>query len=162
MNAPAQPKKNVIEIFMGGAKDGFTIGTTLIGPALVMSYVLIQFLEITGVMKHLGTLLGPAMAIFGLPGEASVALIAAFFAKAAGCAATASLYGKGLLTATQATILFPACITMGTLIGHFARIVLVSQANRRWHSLLLAVPIVDAIIAMFLTRLILMLMGVAE
>lgn len=162
MNAIAQPKKNVIEIFMAGAKDGFTMGTTLIAPALVMSYVLIQFLETTGIMKLLGELLGPAMALFGLPGEASVALVAAFFAKAAGCAATASLYTKGILTATQATILFPACITMGTLIGHFARIVLVTQTNKRWHGLLLAVPIFDAIIAMFLTRLILTLMGAAQ
>ena len=51
---------------------------------------------------------------------------------------------------------------MGTLIGHFARIVLVTQTNKRWHGLLLCVPIFDAVIAMFLTRLILVLMGVAE
>ncbi len=162
MNAPAAPRKNVIEVFMAGAKDGYTMGTTLIAPALVMSYVLIQFLDTTGIMKLLGELLSPAMAIFGLPGEAAVALIAAFFAKAAGCATTASLYAKGVLTATQATILFPACITMGTLIGHFARIVLVTQTNKRWHGLMFCVPVFDAIIAMFLTRLILTLMGVAE
>lgn len=159
MAVSVQAKKNVIEVFMAGAKDGFTMGTTLIAPALVMSYVLIQFLETTGIMKLLGELLGPAMGLFGLPGEASVALIAAFFAKAAGCATTASLYAKGILTAGQATILFPACITMGTLIGHFARIVLVTQTNKRWHGLLLCVPIVDAVIAMVLTRIILAAFG---
>jgi spore maturation protein SpmB len=162
MSVAAQPKKNVIEVFMAGAKDGYTMGVNLIAPALVLSYVLIQFLDTTGVMTWVGRLLGPAMAVFGLPGEASVALVAAFFAKAAGCATTASLYAKGALTATQVTILFPACITMGTLVGHFARIVLVTQTNKRWHGLLLVVPIIDAVLSMLLTRLILFLMGVGQ
>jgi hypothetical protein len=60
------------------------------------------------------------------------------------------------------TILFPACITMGTLVGHFARIVLVTQTNKRWHGLLLVVPIIDAVLSMLLTRLILFLMGVGQ
>ena len=93
------------------------------------------------------------MAVFGLPGEAVVALVAAFFAKAAGCATAATLYSKGLITAQQATILFPACVTMGTLIGHFVRIVIVSNASKRWHPLLLCVPVIDAAIVMLLTRM---------
>ena len=101
------------------------------------------------------------MAVFGLPGEAIVALVAAFFAKAAGCATAATLYSKGLITAPQATILFPACVTMGTLIGHFVRIVIVSNANKKWHPLLLSIPIIDAVIVMFLTRILLSVMGLS-
>ena len=57
----------------------------------IMSYrdtfsLLIAFLKISGIMPIIGHLLGPVMAIFGLPGEASVVLLAAFFAKAAGAA----------------------------------------------------------------------------
>lgn len=146
---------------MAGAKKGFYIGVEMIAPAMVLAYVLILGLDITGLMKIIGNLLSPVMAVFGLPGEAVVALIAAFFAKAAGAAATASLYTNGTLTAAQATILFPACITMGTLIGHFVRIVIVSNANKKWHKLLLCVPIVDAIIAMFITKIILSIMGIS-
>lgn len=154
-------KPNIIEEFMAGAKKGFYLGVEMIAPAMVLAYVIITFLDITGLMKTIGNLLGPVMAIFGLPGEAIIALIAAFFAKAAGAAAAASLYSKGVITAVQATILFPACITMGTLIGHFVRIVIVSNANKKWHGLLICVPVFDAVISMFITKIVLNVMGIA-
>ena len=146
-------KPSIVEEFVAGAKKGFYIGAEMIAPAMVLAFVLIQFLDITGLMTIVGKAVGPVMAVFGLPGEAVVALVAAFFAKAAGCATAATLYSKGLITAQQATILFPACVTMGTLIGHFVRIVIVSNANKRWHPLLLCVPVIDAAIVMLLTRM---------
>jgi spore maturation protein SpmB len=82
--------------------------------------------------------------------------MAAFFAKAAGCAAAALLFTEGKIDAVQATILFPACVTMGTLVGHFARIVLVSGANKKFYPILFAVPVIDAVLVMFLTRLVLL------
>ena len=139
--AVAKPKLSIVEEFVAGAKKGFYIGAEMIAPAMVLAFVLIQFLTITGLMTIVGKAVGPVMAIFGLPGEAIVALVAAFFAKAAGCATAATLYSAGVITAAQATILFPACVTMGTLIGHFVRIVIVANANKKWHPLLLAVPI---------------------
>jgi spore maturation protein SpmB len=154
-------KPNIVEEFVAGAKKGFYIGVEMVAPAMVLAYVLVLFLEITGLMAIIGKAVGPVMAIFGLPGEAIVALVAAFFAKAAGCATAASLYSKGVIDAVQATILFPACITMGTLIGHFVRIVIVSNANKRWHPLLLCVPVVDAVVVMFLTRIVLAMMGLS-
>jgi spore maturation protein SpmB len=155
-------KPSVVEEFVAGAKKGFYIGAEMIAPAMVLAYVLIQFLDITGLMTIVGKALGPVMGVFGLPGEAIVALVAAFFAKAAGCATAATLYSKGIITATQATILFPACITMGTLIGHFVRIVIVSNASKRWHPLLLCVPLFDAVVVMLITRVVLVFFGVSE
>lgn len=153
-------KKSIVEEFCVGAKKGFYITAELIMPAMVLAYVLILFLQITGLMVVIGKVCAPLMVVFGLPGEAVVALIAAFFAKAAGAATAASMYGEGMLTATQATILFPATITMGTLIGHFVRIVIVSNANKKWHSLLLAVPIIDAVISMWIAKVLISIMGV--
>ena len=71
----------------------------------------------------------------------------------------AGMYMSGNLTAVEATILFPACITMGTLIGHFARIVLVCKVRALYYPVMFATPIIDAVIVMFLTRLVLVLMG---
>ncbi len=122
-------KPSIVEEFVAGAKKGFYIGAEMIAPAMVLAYVLIEFLKITGLMDIVGKAVGPVMAVFGLPGEAVFALVAAFFAKAAGCATAASLYSQGIITAEQATILFPACVTMGTLLGHFVRIVIVSNAK---------------------------------
>jgi len=159
MSDIAKPKLSVVEEFVVGAKKGFYIGIEMIAPAMVLAYVLILFLQLTGLMVYIGKIVGPVMAIFGLPGEAIVALVAAFFAKAAGAATAATLYSKGMITAAQATILFPATICMGTLIGHFVRIVMVANTNKKWHSVLVAIPIIDALVVMFLTKLILQFMG---
>lgn len=153
-------KKSLVEEFVFGAKKGFYISVEMIMPAMVLAYALIQFLKITGLMPIIGQVCSPVMVLFGLPGETVVALIAAFFAKAAGAATAASLYGQGVITAAQATILFPATITMGTLIGHFVRIVIVSNANPRWHKVLLIVPIIDAMISMWIAKFLITLMGV--
>ena len=147
------------EYFMVGAKKGFYITVELIAPAMVMAYTLINFLKLAGIMPIIGDMLSPVMGIFGLPGEASVVLLAAFFAKAAGAATAAGMYMNGTISAVHATILFPACITMGTLIGHFARIVMVSQVRTVYYPVMLATPIIDAMISMWLTRGILFLLG---
>ena len=151
----SKPKKTAVEIFMGGAKKGFYIGVEQILPAMIMGYVIVQFLQLTGLVD----ILGPVMGIFGLPGESVVVLIAAFFAKAAGAATAANLFAQGLITAPQATILIMPCMLMGTLVGHYARIVLVANASTKYRMLLLAVPIFDAIVGMLIVRVLLTVMG---
>lgn len=160
--AKAVPDKKLsaAEYFMRGAKKGFYIGVELIAPAMVMAYALIEFLKFSGLMPLIGSALSPVMGLWGLPGEASVVLLAAFFAKAAGCATAASLYASGTLTAAQATVLFPACITMGTLIGHFARVVLVCKVRAVYYPVMFATPVIDAMVAMFIMRAILLVMGI--
>lgn len=154
-------KLSAPELFMQGAKKGFYIGVELITPAMVMAYALLAFLKYLGIMPIIGEILGPIMGIFGLPREASLALLAAFFAKAAGAATAASLYAAGTITAAQATILFPACITMGTLIGHFARVVMVCQVRSLYYPVMFLTPIIDAVIVMWLTRAVLFFYGIA-
>lgn len=152
-------KKSVVEVFMGGAKKGLYIGLEQILPAMVLGYVIIQFIQLTGLIDPIGKLFGPVMGLFGLPGESVIVLISAFFAKAAGAATAANLYTAGVINAAQATILLVPSMLMGTLVGHFARIVLVSGANSKYHGLLLSVPIIVSILGMFLMRIILTLMG---
>ena len=164
MAEAAAKKKTLLEEFMSGCKKGIYIGAENIMPAMVLAYSLILFLNITGLMDIIANAVAPVMALFGLPGGAIVALISAFFAKAAGAATAAtaaSLYAEGVINAAQATILFPATITMGTLVGHFARCVLTSGANPKHHALLLAIPIIDALLSMVIVRVILNFMGIS-
>lgn len=152
-------KVSIVEVFMKGAKKGFYIGVEQILPAMIVGYVIIQFLKLTGLIDVLSVVFGPVMTIFGLPGEAVVVLLSAFFSKAAGAAATANLFGEGVLTAAQCTILIIPCMLMGTLIGHFARIILVSEVNAKHRGLMLLIPIIDSVAGMLVMRLILTLMG---
>ena len=146
-NKQLTKKPSIISTFLGGCYRGFEVGIKNIVPAMILGYTLVYILQATGVMDLLGSVLSPVMGVFGLPGEAVAVLISAFFAKAAGCG-------------TAATMLFPACILMGTLIGHYARIVLVADADKKWHGLLLAVPLFDAVISLFMMKIILTFMGI--
>ena len=69
------------------------------------------------------------------------------------------VFGEGVLTAAQCTILVVPCMLMGTLIGHFSRIVLVCGVESKKQPLMLLVPIVDSVVGMLLMRLILTVMG---
>ncbi len=161
MSEPTETKKKkgAIEVFMGGARKGLYIGFDQILPAMILGYVIVEFLKLTGIIDILGVIFGPVMGIFGLPGESVVVLLSAFFAKAAGAATAANLFSEGIINAAQATILLMPSMLMGTLVGHYARIVLVSDANPKYRGLLLAVPIIDSVVGMLLMRLILTFMG---
>lgn len=154
-------KPSVVDTFLKGCATGFRVGVENIIPAMILGYTLIYVLQETGLLDIMGTIFAPIMGIFGLPGAAVAVLISAFFAKASGCATAATLYASGILTLGQATMLLPACILMGTLVGHYARIVLIAGANRKWHGLLLAIPVFDALLSLFIMRFILNLMGIA-
>ena len=135
-------KKSIVTSFMDGAKEGFYIGIENILPAMVLGYVIIRFLELTGLVNLIGKVFAPVMGIFGLPGEAAIVLMSAFFAKAAGAA----------------TAVVP-CMLMGTLVGHYARIVLVAGTNPKYRSHLLGLPILLSLVGMLGMRGIMMLMG---
>ena len=156
-----KPQKSVIEIFMGGCKKGFYIGVEQILPAMILGYAIVIFLGLTGIIPILDTVFGPVMGIFGLPGESVVVLISAFFSKAAGAATAANLYAQGIINGVQATILIIPSMLMGTLVGHYARIVLVADVNPKHRLLLLAVPIFDSIVGMFVMRILLSMMGLS-
>ncbi len=154
-------KPSIVDTFLKGCAKGFKVGIENITPAMILGYTLVYILQATGLMTFLGKVFSPVMGLFGLPGEAFAVLISAFFAKASGCATAATMYADGILTLGQASMLLPACILMGTLIGHYARIVLVAGTNKRWHSLLLVVPLFDAALSLVIMRVILTAMGIA-
>ena len=150
---PVKQERMFIELFIDGCRKGFKIVVEHIMPAMIFAFVLIFILQKTGLMVLIGNVMSPIMAIWGLPGEAAVVLISAFFAKAAGAGAAASLYNEGILTAAQATILYPAVILMGTLLGHYVRIVVVSGTPSKYHPLMIGICLFDAANAMWMTRL---------
>lgn len=157
MSNPAT-QKSIVEIFMEGSKKGFYVGLNNILPAMVLGFTIVQFLQLTDLVPLLGNVFGPVMSLFGLPGETVIVLVSAFFAKAAGAATAANMYAQGLINEAQATILLLPCMLMGTLVGHYARIVLVANANPAHRLALLLVPIIDTVIGMFLMNLLLKVM----
>lgn len=151
--------KSIVETFMNGARKGVEIGLNQIIPAMVLGYTIVAVLKLTGLIDILGNLFGPVMGVFGLPGESVVVLVSAFFAKAAGAATAANLYMAGTINAAQATILLIPSMLMGTLIGHYARIVLVTDVNPKYRTLLLLIPLITSVLGMITMRILLTIMG---
>lgn len=157
--AAAPKKESYVETFMNGARKGWGVAINTIMPAMVLGYVLVQAIKVSGLMDILAVVFAPVMGLFGLPGEAVTVLISAFFAKAAGAATAANLFAEGILTGAQATICVMPCMLMGTLVGHYARIILVTETNPKWTPLYFMVPIVDSALGMVLMRILLNILG---
>ena len=75
-------KKTIPDIFVDGARKGWTVGTDSILPNVLMAYVLIQILRVSGVLDVLGNIFNPIMALFGLPGKAAMVLMGAWMSMA--------------------------------------------------------------------------------
>ena len=66
---------------------------------------------------------------------------------------------KAAFRAVVALILCSTGMLMGTLIGHYARIVLVSEANPKLTPIFFAIPLIDSAVGMIIVRIILTAMG---
>lgn len=90
-----QVRKNVMDMFINGARRGFTIATTNLLPNVVMAFVIIQALKITGLLDWVGHICQPVMALWGLPGEAATVLLASLMSMGGAVGVAASLATAG-------------------------------------------------------------------
>lgn len=96
----AQSRKNIMDLFIDGARRGFTIATTSLLPNVVMAFVIIQALKVTGLLDIVGRVCEPIMALWGLPGAAATVLLASVMSMGAvwGSAPVWSLPARSTVT----------------------------------------------------------------
>lgn len=97
MSAP-QSNPVITDVFIEGARKGWSIATSSTLPNVVMAFIIIKALEITGALKGLGTIFSPLMGLFGLPGEAAAVLIGGWMSMGGGIGVAIGLFDKGILT----------------------------------------------------------------
>ena len=151
--ASATAKKNVLDLFVEGAKQGWSIAIGSMMPNVLMAYVLIQILRLTKVLDIIGSLAAPVMALWGLPGEALVVLCAAFMSMSGAAGVAAGLMTAGKLTAVDATVLAPAIMLMGSLIQYIGRCLGTADANRKYWGWQILICVINGFVAMWLMRL---------
>ncbi len=151
--AQAVGKKNALDLFVEGAKQGWNIGTGSMLPNVVMAFVIIQILNITHLLGIIGKVAAPIMALWGLPGEALVVLCAAFMSMGGAVGVTAGLMSAGKISGVDATVLAPAIMLMGSLIQYLGRCLGTADANRRYWGWHILICIINGFIAMWLMRL---------
>ena len=97
MAAAVQPERKeiVTDVFVRGAKKGWGIAIGSMLPNVVMAFVIIKALDITGILTLVGNTCGPVMEIFGLPGKAIVVLLGAWLSAGGGVGTAIALHSSG-------------------------------------------------------------------
>ena len=148
----AEQKKTLPDIFVEGAKKGWNVGISSIIPNVLMAFVLIHALRLSGLLDMLGTLFNPVMGLFGLPGQAVMVLVGAWMSMGGGVGVAASLYAAPVLNPTHVTILLPAIFLMGAQIQYMGRLLGTAGIQGRYYPMLFGVSILNAIISMIIMR----------
>jgi spore maturation protein SpmB len=146
--------KNPLDLFVAGAKQGWNISIGSMMPNVVMAFVLIELLKITGLLDLISKYAAPVMALWGLPGDGLVVLCAAFMSMGGAAGVAGSLLANSRLSPTDITILAPAILLMGSLIQYLGRCLGTADANRRYWGWHILICIINAMVAMWLMRLI--------
>lgn len=113
MEAKTEKKGNIIDAFVGGARNGFKIGTNSMVPNIIFGFAVISILNLTGLMEIIGKVFTPIMGIFGLPGVAATAWMAIFVSMGGAAGVIAGLFTAGQMTSAQVAIMLPALLLSG-------------------------------------------------
>lgn len=153
MNNKDTQSKNPFDVFVIGARKGWNIAVNNMIPNVLMAFAIAHILDLLGVLNFMSVIFGPVMGIFGLPGQAVMALLTAWLSLSAGVGMAVSLAGQGLLSGTHLTILLPAMVLMGSQLQYMGRLLAVADVKKKYWPLLMLTSILNAVIAMFIMRI---------
>ncbi|MGF1870141.1 MULTISPECIES: YjiG family protein [Photobacterium] len=146
-------KPMVTDIFVEGAKKGWVIATTSTVPNVLMAFVIIKALQITGALELMGTVFSPIMAVFGLPGEAAAVLIGAWMSMGGAVGVVITLFDQGILNGQHIAILAPAIYLMGSQVQYMGRIMGPIKTEGRYIPVMIALSVLNAFAAMFVMNI---------
>lgn len=151
----AKANRNVLDMFMDGARNGYQIAVHNLIPALVMAFVLIRILDVTGLLKIVGSVCGPIMLLWGLPGEAAAVILASVMSMGGAVGVAASLYTSGHLAPIHLSALLPAIYLMGNPVQNIGRVLGLSETNPRHYAAILAIGAINAMLSIWVMQLLL-------
>lgn len=143
---------NALEVFFSGLRKGAAIGVRFMLPSLIAAFVVIEMLQVSGVLRLLAEHVSGVMAVFGLPGEALAVLIAAWASAAGAIGMVAGLASRGLLTPEHVAILLPGILLMGSQLQFFGRILAVAGVSSERVPVMMAIGLMNAVGAMLIMR----------
>lgn len=146
-------KKTIIDIFVDGARKGLNLSLSGIVPNVVMAFILIHILRVTGFLDIMSAFLGPVMQLFGLPGEAFAVLMSAFMSMGGGIGVAAGLYKAGILNENHLTIIAPAIMLMGAQVQYMGRLLGTAAVPVKYYPVLFGISIMNAAISLVIMRI---------
>ena len=149
----ATKKPMVTDIFVEGAKKGWAISTSSTIPNVLMAFVIIKVLSLTGALDAMGVLFSPIMGVFGLPGEAAAVLIGAWMSMGGSVGVVITLFDSGILDGNHIAILAPAIYLLGSQVQYLGRILGVIGTEGRHIPVMVAISVLNAFVAMFVMNI---------
>ena len=154
MSGHANAKPMITDVFVKGAIQGWQIATTSTIPNVLMAFVIIKILQHSGLLALIGQAFGPVMGIFGLPGEAATVLLGGWMSMGGGVGVAVALFDQGAINGTHIAILAPSIYLMGSQVQYMGRCLGVIGIKGKDMLMIMAVPILTAVLSLFVMRLI--------
>ena len=149
-----QEKPMLTDVFVSGVKRGWGIATGSMLPNVLMAFILIYVLKLTGILDLIGTVCGPVMKVFGLPGEALMVLLAAWLSMGGGVGVASSLFAAGTLSLHDIAVLAPAMYLMGSQVQYIGRLLGVVGTPGKYIPVMVLISIINALLALFVMQII--------
>ena len=149
-----QEKPMLTDVFVSGVKRGWGIATGSMLPNVLMAFILIYVLKLTGILDLLGSLFAPVMKIFGLPGEALMVLLAAWLSMGGGVGVASSLCAAGSLSLHDIAVLAPAMYLMGSQVQYIGRLLGVVGTPGKYIPVMVLISIINALLALLVMQII--------
>ena len=149
-----QEKPMLTDVFVSGVKRGWGIATGSMLPNVLMAFILIYVLKLTGILDLIGTVCGPVMKVFGLPGEALMVLLAAWLSMGGGVGVASSLFAAGSLSLQDIAVLAPAMYLMGSQVQYIGRLLGVVGTPGKYIPVMVLISIINALLALLVMQII--------
>lgn len=149
-----QEKPMLTDVFVSGVKRGWGIATGSMLPNVLMAFILIYVLKLTGILDLLGSLFAPVMKIFGLPGEALMVLLAAWLSMGGGVGVASSLFAAGTLSLHDIAVIAPAMYLMGSQVQYIGRLLGVVGTPGKYIPVMVLISIINALLALLVMQII--------
>ena len=146
--------KLLTDVFVEGARKGWDIAVHNTIPNVLMAFVIIHILKVSGALDIIGKYLGFIMLPLGLPGESIAVFMAAFLSWGGSAGVLVALVQNGTLTAPDIAVLIPGMALVGSTVQYMGRVLGVLGIPGKHYLVLFGICILNAYLAMFVMSLI--------
>ena len=146
--------KLLTDVFVEGARKGWDIAVHNTIPNVLMAFVIIHILKVSGALDIIGKYLGFVMLPLGLPGESIAVIMAAFLSWGGSAGVLVALVQSGTLTAPDIAVLIPGMALVGSTVQYMGRVLGVLGIPGKHYLVLFGICILNAYLAMFVMSLI--------
>ena len=154
MTASTTQKPLMTEVFVTGARQGWELATKSMLPNLVMAFVLIKVLNVTGLLNFFGMAFEPIMSLFGLPGESAMVLMSAWLSSGGGIGVLLAFMSQGIMDGHDAAIILPSLFILIGQLQYMGRCFGVIGFKDQMLYVIMLIPIVLAFAALAVMNII--------